>query len=307
MLFTERNNLRKEKEYTYDIGPDMYCLILDLCSEFFINLAYKYPLYCHDDETSIYKYSKTELIRDLKFEIPSLIKDDDFYRPKVRHNAFNGDEVDEYDQFAVLDLAEYVYDNIKDYEQGYYHKFFSHYHLNFIRTRHSKREFIYKLNKLFEKLGLLYIMRDGGEIERVVSNSSTLQELKDTANNSKDNSFKELVNQAITFYLKPSSSNIQIALEKIWDAFERIKTIYPDLDKKKSTNKLLDDVSLGDENFRTLLNDEFIGLTTIGNNYRIRHHEANKIEIVDDRHKEYLFNRCASLILICLRYIEKID
>ena len=66
-------------------------------------------------------------------------------------------------------------------------------------------------------------------------------------------------------------------------------------------------VANGEEKYRKLLNDEFKKLTEIGNGFRIRHHETNKIEIVDNRHKEYLFNRCASLLSQCIRYINGAD
>lgn len=108
----------------------------------------------------------------------------------------------------------------------------------------------------------------------------------------------------ISSYWEPNPENIQIALEKIWDALDRIKTIFPDLDKKDSSNKLIDVIAMGDEHYKNLLYDEFIQLTYVGNNFRIRHHETDKIEIVDNHHKEYLFNRCCSLLLQCLSYFN---
>lgn len=303
-LFTERNNLRKEIEKTYDISPDMYDLILDLCREYFINLAWKYPLYCQDDEVSIYNYAKYKLIRGLKFEIPDLIDDkyDDFVRPEITQNWHTKEWSRNYNQYAILDLTEFVYKNAKDYEEVKEHKFFGHTHISFNKKWYAKGDFRYKLNELFEKTGLLYHMNDTGEIERVVSNEATLKQLVVESSNSNDSSLKQLIDSAISFYLKPDESNVQIALEKIWDAFERIKTIYSP-DKRESADKLIEVVSNGEENYKELLLIEFNQLTNIGNKFRIRHHETDKIEIVDVRHKDYLFNRCASLLLQCLRCI----
>ena len=304
-LFTERNNLRKEIEKTYDIDPDRYDLILDLCSEYFINLAWKYPLCCQDDGVSIYNYSEHKLLRALKYEIPNLIdeKYNDFVRPEISQNWQTKEWTRNYDQYAILDLAEFVYKNAKDYEGVKEHKFYGHTHICFNKKWYAKGNFRYKLNELFEKTGLLYHMNDDGEIERVVSNEAVLSQLKEESSHSDDHSLKELIGSAISFYLKPDISNIQIALEKIWDAFERIKTIYADLEKNESADKLIEVVSNGEENYKKLLLNEFNQLTIIGNNFRIRHHETNKIEIVDNRHKEYLFNRCCSLLLQCLRFI----
>lgn len=60
----------------------------------------------------------------------------------------------------------------------------------------------------------------------------------------------------------------------------------------------------GHDDFVELFNAEFRILTDIGNNYRIRHHETNKIDIIDIRYYDYLFNRCLSLIALAIQYLE---
>ena len=49
---------------------------------------------------------------------------------------------------------------------------------------------------------------------------------------------KELLQEASKYY---DENNMQIALEKIWDAFERLKTYYCSStdDKKKSINRIV--------------------------------------------------------------------
>lgn len=51
------------------------------------------------------------------------------------------------------------------------------------------------------------------------------------------------------------------------------------------------DMANGNDNFVDLFNAEFKTLTDIGNKYRIRHHETNKIDIIDNCYYDYLFNR----------------
>ena len=58
------------------------------------------------------------------------------------------------------------------------------------------------------------------------------------------------------------------------------------------------------DDFAELFNTEFMILTDIGNKYRIRHHETNKIDIIDIRYYDYLFNRCLSLIALAIQYLE---
>ncbi|MDD3186147.1 MAG: hypothetical protein PHT76_12685, partial [Anaerostipes sp.] len=78
---------------------------------------------------------------------------------------------------------------------------------------------------------------------------------------------------------------------------------YTELSKKDSASKIIQDVSLEQPEFYTLIDNEFKNLTSIGNDFRIRHHETNRINIVDSRHYEYLFNRCLSIISLALDFL----
>lgn len=101
-------------------------------------------------------------------------------------------------------------------------------------------------------------------------------------------------------------NDFNIAVEKMWDAFERLKTYYsPSLDKKNSVNKIIEIISNNDEVFKGFFEKEFIELTYIGNNFRIRHHETTKINIEDEKHYMYLYMRCLSLISMSLNYLKK--
>ncbi|WP_341868520.1 hypothetical protein [Marinilactibacillus kalidii] len=114
---------------------------------------------------------------------------------------------------------------------------------------------------------------------------------------------KELLQEASGYYEK---ENLKIAVEKIWDAFERLKTYYsPTLDKKKSVSKIIDEISGNREPFKKLFDKEFSELTIMGNEFRIRHHETTKVDIEDARHYDYFYKRCLSLITTVLQYLDK--
>lgn len=107
---------------------------------------------------------------------------------------------------------------------------------------------------------------------------------------------KELLQEAAKYY---DDGNVKIAVEKLWDAFERLKTYYsPALDKKQSINKIISDMSNGKVPYANLFEKEFNELTVIGN--RIRHHETTKT----NRHYEYFYKRCLSLILTASQYLN---
>ncbi|WP_099157559.1 hypothetical protein [Virgibacillus ndiopensis] len=112
----------------------------------------------------------------------------------------------------------------------------------------------------------------------------------------------ELLQEANRYYEK---DNLKIAVEKLWDAFERLKTYYSaTLDKKKSVNRLIDDMSGNKEPFKEMFDKEFRELTAIGNDFRIRHHETTKVDIEDERHYDYFYKRCVSLITTATQYLD---
>ena len=305
--FSKRNNLRKEIEKTYDIDYSKYNVLFKMCSTFFTYLSWRFPKYCPDDFISIYSYDEQSMIEELEFEIPALVKDKQFVKADTYEDPFDGKLINNFDQFAILDFIEYIYANIKDYSEGRYHSFYGHIHLSFLDTNYIATHFKDNVNRYFDKLGLLYVLKDNGEIERVVSNGQTINELHNLSSDLKDIGLKQLIDQSISFYLKPGEDNVQVALEKIWAAFERIKTIYHDLDKKDSSEKLITTITTNQEGFYQVIKKEFIELTSLGNTFRIRHHETDKIDFVSNDYREYCFNRCLSLMVLVLSKMKELN
>lgn len=119
-----------------------------------------------------------------------------------------------------------------------------------------------------------------------------------------DYGFCGLIKQAFEFY---ENSKIDMATEKVWDAFERIKTYFNPYDKKNSANKLIDMMSMENDECKNLLQEEFKTLTEIGNQYKIRHHETNKIAITNSVHYDYLFHRCISVLRLAVTAINEVN
>jgi len=107
----------------------------------------------------------------------------------------------------------------------------------------------------------------------------------------KDENLNGLINDAKNRFF--NDSDLNIALEKLWDAFERLKT-YFDNDKKNSIDILVNHLSIDLE--KQIIEKEFKELTIIGNDYQIRHHERGKKAISDPNQISYLFFRMLSLI-----------
>ena len=120
----------------------------------------------------------------------------------------------------------------------------------------------------------------------------------------KEQGLKELIIDALAYYRSNSFKDRQNAVEKLWDAFERLKTHHVEQGKKRSVNKITDSMSKGEPSFKELFDTEFTTLTSIGNKFRIRHHENDRIDITDQRHYDYFFVRCFALIDAALSFLE---
>lgn len=161
---------------------------------------------------------------------------------------------------------------------------------------YSNEKFVDEINLLLKNSSLPYKLA-GGKME------PTEMSLRNTAAITEPG-LKELVEQATNLYNSKIISDKQFAVEKIWDALERLKTYYSNLDKKKSIEKIVNDMSNQNDKYQKLFNEEFAQLTKIGNEFRIRHHETNKTDIIDNNYYCYFYHRCFALLELALKYLN---
>lgn len=305
--FTERHGLRKPIERTYDISIEMYSLLFQCCEKYLNNIASLLPDECPDGRGCCGVDYKQLNVR-LKFEIPTLYRDmhENISVPPENYKLpwDENDDVLDYDPFALLDYIEFIAQNMKDVEKADFHSFFGHYHLNLLGTNKVFFDFKIEINDIFNKIGLLYTLTDDKIVERVVENSPLTQEIVSNISQVSEVGTKELLKDAIDLYKTPGPAARQDSVEKIWDALERLKTYYTALNKKDSVSKIVEDMGNGQAEFMAIFDEEFKALTKIGNDYRIRHHETNKIDITDVKHYDYFFNRCLSLIGLAIQYLQ---
>jgi hypothetical protein len=153
----------------------------------------------------------------------------------------------------------------------------------------------------FERNGIAYELETSGRIIRLAP--EILREALQTAIfDTGDTELDELLESARTKFLSPDGNIRREALEKLWDAWERIKTIEPGSDKRASVKALLDKAA-SEPKFRELLEQEARILTDVGNSFRIRHSETSQTALQKDEHVDYLFHRLFGLLrmLIVLR------
>lgn len=300
-LYTERHGKRAPIEKTCSINNDMYSLLLDCCKKYKKNLTHMFSLNCHHDftDSDYVEFNEKGFTTKIKIRIPSLFKDE-YDRICVPPRD------DEYDQYALLDLIEFFAQNIKDISERWNNERYQNYKIiDCFDTSDIFEKFQKEINEIFTESGLLYELTNEKMVERIVENSPLTKEIENDFVAVQEIGTRDLLKDAVVLYKTPNPTARQDSVEKIWDAFERLKTYYTALDKKKSSQKIVNDMANGNNDFIDLFDDEFKKLTEIGNRYRIRHHETNKIDITDDRHYDYFFNRCLSLIALAIKYLDK--
>lgn len=288
--FSEREDIREPAEKTYNINQDAYKYLYNICSQYFNNME-RFGEKCSDNGCKC-GIDYTELMKTLKIEIPdfTINKDGDLI-------------IEDNHMYSILDFIELVFKNIKDIKNEDWHKFFSHTHYTYTNTFNVRDKFIKDINDGFIRSSLLYQMNNNGIIERTINNNLVIEDIEKKLEKVNNKTLKELIEKAIEYHKSKNQEDWKTATEKIWDAFENMKTYYSN-DKKESTKIILENISPKEENFKTLIENEYKELTNIGNNFHIRHFETGKTEIKNIEHYDYLFNRCLSIINLTLPYLK---
>lgn len=109
-----------------------------------------------------------------------------------------------------------------------------------------------------------------------------------------------LLESARAKFLSPDANVRREAIEKLWDAWERVKTLEVGPDKRSSVKTLLDKAA-DEPTFREVLEQEARAVTDVGNRFQIRHSETTQVPLQRNDHVDYLFHRLFALIWLVLR------
>ena len=166
---------------------------------------------------------------------------------------------------GILDMIEFCWRVIGKPVQGSYHGYFSHHHLSF-DVKAGRDEFRDAVNRILRRNGLAYELTSAGTISRLAP-TVLREELASAHFRTGDAELDRLLETARRKFLDPDEAIRREALETLWDAWERLKTLGPGADKKAQITALLDSVSgAGSPKFREALEREARELTWIGNN-----------------------------------------
>ena len=203
----------------------------------------------------------------------------------------------------VLDILDFVALHIDRPSGRRHHGYFGHDHLFFNYDQEwitpSDAKFRSDVDLIFARNGIAFSFGDDMRIGRLGPPEGR-RLISDFRPNTGDPELDAKLIDAMSRFQSRTPSDHQDALEKLWDSFERLKTLESGANKKASVAKLLDR-SAPTAPLRAELESEFTALTRIGNNFTIRHHEHDRQELSDEYSRDYLFIRLAGLIAFVLR------
>jgi len=202
------------------------------------------------------------------------------------------------DGLAILDMIEFLYPNVGSPIQREFHSYLKHRHI-FFDIDIGRMEFVKNINRLLARNSIAFELTAAGLVRRLLP-SQMAEQLTKMDFHTRDAEADRLLSLARGKIISPSLDVRRDALEKLWDAFERLKTLEAGRDKRTSAEALLGKVASGPI-YRTMLDEEARELTNAGNSLRIRHSEKSQEIIERPEQIDYLFFRMLSFIQLLLR------
>lgn len=207
------------------------------------------------------------------------------------------------DTLPALDAVEFFAKHVSQVSARVPHPFGRHDHFLAFDKEAGQRTFRDEVNILFIRNGHPYQLRDDGRIARIgmpVLGETLAAERFSTV----DAVLNGLLADAVAKFLSADAATRRDGLEKLWDAWERIKTVL-DPAKNLGTNRLIT-AAVQEPNLRAVAQAEAQTLTDIGNRFHIRHFETDRIEIGPPEHVEYLFHRLFALVKLSLGAVMRL-
>jgi hypothetical protein len=202
------------------------------------------------------------------------------------------------DTLLILDFIEFIYASVAKPIPGKHHDFFSHHHFTFDQQL-GQEEFRATVNRIFSRNGVAFEMLSTGRIVRVLP-PVLGEDLKRTIFRTGDRTLDNMLEECRTKFSDRNPLVRREALERLWDGWERLKSLADPGDKKRSI-KIILDATATEPSLRARLEGEATELNSIGNSHLIRHSEVNQVPVIDVDQVDYLFHRLFAMIQLVLR------
>lgn len=203
---------------------------------------------------------------------------------------------------VALDVVDFVMQYVATPTTRTNDDYWKHEHLTFNEESENsgRAEFAREVELIFQRNGIGFTF--GSDLQVVRLGPPEARELlSDFAPRTGDAALDSKLRDATTRFLSRDLQQRVDALEKLWDAFERFKTLELGGDKKRSARALIERAAGGPGAFAECLDQECGALREVGNRFYIRHFEHDKEPLPGPEAVDYLFTRLAALIAFLLR------
>jgi hypothetical protein len=198
----------------------------------------------------------------------------------------------------ILDGVEFFGRYVSKVVDKAYHDYVRHNHLLRFDREQGFSQYRITINLFFRRSYHPFELNENGEIIRL--GPPALNEILKVRVASGDYDLDTLINTAVEKFQNPDLQIRKEALEKLWDAWERLKSLWDSSNKRRSIQLLLTE-AIDSEPLRKRIDREARELTEIGNKFRIRHSESDRVPIEKSIYVDYLFHRLFALILLLLK------
>lgn len=201
------------------------------------------------------------------------------------------------DTLLVLDFIQFCYRIVAKPIPVSQHSYFGHSHLRFDDVE-GRQVFLADINRILSRNNLAYELKSTGQVVRLAP--SVLRESLALAHfHTGDAILDRMLEEGRIKFLNPNPSVRRDAVDRLWDCWERIKSLESPGNKRQSVESLLFKAA-NDPAFRSVLETEARALTEIGNSFHIRHSEVTQSVVADSAHIDYLFHRLYCLVQLLL-------
>ena len=219
-------------------------------------------------------------------------------RAEVRSIDWPLDPFQNVSTLDVLDSAEFFWRHISNVTERKGHSSrswgFQHHHFVAFDRAKGREDYRVDVNRLLRRCRHPYTLDESGKVKRRLI--PTFQNLVRKGHfRTGDSELDRLLSEACDKFESPDIVVRRESLERLWDAWERLKSMCIPGDKAASVRKLLDDF-VSEPQLRKIVEADADGLTKLGNALMIRHTEVDKPPITHPQHVDYVFLRLFALI-----------
>lgn len=295
--FSDRENglrARTEQVISPTVWAGMVAAVQGLINSGAFGL--RFPERCPDGQ-AVCGFDSASLAAGVVVEMPGLAWPLETTR-ELEEGVFSQREPFAPETLLVLDFIEFVHNVVAKPIPGRHHDFFSHHHLSFDQQA-GQDEFRTTINRIFLRNGVAFEMLPTGHVVRVLP-LVLGDELRRAAFNTGDRTLDNMLDECRAKFSDRNPLVRREALERLWDAWERLKSLADPRDKKKSITIILN-AAATEPLLRARLEAEAQELNSIGNSHLIRHSEVSQVPVIDVDHIDYLFHRLFAMIQLMLK------